>query len=206
MAVAPIDMLRRLGSGVRPGDLAADPQRFAQIAGDARMVRGRTVQLASSLRGVIDLSDARLEQMSRAADAAESSGARMLLALDDRGAYLVDVAARIIEQARQTPQLETAPAPEALEAENDERSEVAVALDHPCEPPAGLVMGVDAVAVLPADEEAPVDRVFSHAHSLLDQTGMENAGVSPPSRVSNASLALLLAAHPSGSVGEKLGA
>ncbi len=196
MPIGPVDMLRRLGSGIHPGAGRSQAGVFAGMALNARKqaTRGRTVRLEPNLAVDIELSDERLEQISRAADAAEASGARTLVTIDDRGAYLINLATRTIERGRQSSRAVDAP---SESGDTDEAVEQDAGFDI-----AGVMVGVDAVAVLPLDAEAPVEKIFASPNGLIDSSGTENANHFLSTGVHNASLAHLLAAHVSGSVGE----
>lgn len=134
------DLLRLLGSGVRPvgpasgasGAALTPSAPFADILSAARsggIESGREVRYA---KGSIGAADARtLAALSRAADAAEASGATRLLAVSGGRAFTIDLTTREIvgERSSQT-----------------------------TDPAGALFTGVDAVAVLPDDraESAPV--------------------------------------------------
>ena len=207
MAIAPIDMLRRLGSGVRTGPSRTGDAIFAGVAGRVRRetARGRSVRISHTLMG-IELSDKRLAQMSIAADSAEAAGARTLLTIDNQGTYVIDLATRIIERARQLPQGANAQAmhPSEANATNlDQPTDAVIGIrETPVNKIAGVLVGVDAVAVLPHDEEEPVERLFAAPDGLLDASGTANADHLWPTSVCNASIAHLLAARTSGSAGD----
>ncbi|MCA9293667.1 MAG: hypothetical protein KDA20_07630 [Phycisphaerales bacterium] len=202
MPIAPIDMLRRLGSGVRPGGSArAESGRFAELAWKSRRRdAGRRVKLAPALTNV-SLSEARLEQISIAADAAEASGARTLLALDAVGVYHIDLVTRTIDRARQTGSAEAAPQPVVSARQDEPGTQAPPPAPESPEQATGILVGVDAIAVLPNDETEHVERLFATPTGLLDGPGTENANGSLPMGVCNASLAHLLAARMSGSAG-----
>lgn len=131
---ASIDMLRRLGSGVRPGAIGTphplsapgktptEGQSFQELlrAAKSASFRSEPVRLASGSK--IDLDADQLRRLGPAADAAEADGATKLLAFIDGRGVVVDVASRTVEKT--------------------------------AEPGSGVVNGVDAVVVIP-DEPGP---------------------------------------------------
>lgn len=205
MPLAPIDMLRRLGSGVRPGAGPAHGPLFADLTLQAQraIAQGRPIRVAPSLADIA-VSDRRLQQMTIAADAAESAGARTLLAMSTEGAYVIDLATRTIDRARQARSAEPAPVQPASVGSASTGSDGAMqALDAiaPRAGPTGMLIGIDAIAVLPQDESERVEHLFATTTSLLHDSGMANACHSAPASVCNASLAHLLASRMSGSAG-----
>jgi hypothetical protein len=195
MALATVDMLRRLGSGVRPGaesHLSRDGIAFVLPTTRGRRESGRTVQLAPGLEQSLPLSEKRLAQITQAADTAEAAGSRTMLVIDDRGAYLVDLPTRMIRRGR-CASLMSQPNAEA----QDETATEARAMAR-C---AGLLVGVDAVTVIPDDDELQFGRLLESSDGLLNASGTPDAECRKPVGICNASLAHLLAARMSGSAG-----
>lgn len=103
--LSPMDMLRRLGSGVRPdgaGSLGQPQAALTQSASFADLLRaakggaaasGRTLRLAEGVSAA-DLSPHQMERLARAADRAEAAGAGRVLALVDGKAVTIDVTTR----------------------------------------------------------------------------------------------------------------
>lgn len=101
------DLLRRLGSGIRPGLTAAlrdtnldspDFQALLRSAHQGDLRSGRTVSIDHTLG--IDLTEDQSEELTRAADAAEAAGAAVLAAIVDHTALLVDIPSRTVADAR----------------------------------------------------------------------------------------------------------
>ncbi len=100
-----LDLLRRLGSGVRPdgaGGVTPRPASLTQGASFADLLRaakggeietGRSLRLAEGVVGA-ELSAGQLDRLSQATDRAEASGATRLLALIDGKAVTIDVTTR----------------------------------------------------------------------------------------------------------------
>lgn len=132
---ASIDMLRRLGSGVRPGAVGipappsapgktpTEEQSFEQLlqAAKSSSFRSEPVRLANGSK--IELDADQLRRLGPAADAAEANGATKLLAFIDGRGVVVDVASRTVEAVAQ--------------------------------PGSGVVNGVDAVVVIPDEPKQP---------------------------------------------------
>ncbi len=152
------DLLRRLGSGVRPvgGERAvSDPFRpdFAGLLGAARagVIRsGRSVVLDRDLD--VELTGDQREELDAAADAAEAAGAGVLAAVVGEVALMVDVGARAAREAR------------GLRGEGEDR--------------AAVVTGVGAVVVLTRTERDKEEG--ERVAPVLRK--------SPPARFANASL------------------
>lgn len=98
------DLLRRLGSGVRPdggrpapGVEPIDGARFQsllRLASQGSLSSGRPVIAARGAQLSRDLHDSELERLAQAADAAEALGVGSLIALVGERPMLLDVAAR----------------------------------------------------------------------------------------------------------------
>lgn len=128
------ELLRRLSRGVRPVGVshaprsATDGPDFTSLLSAARtgaIVSGRRVEIPAQVG--IELTRDQRDDLDRAADAAETAGARTLAAIVGRSALLVDVASRRATDAR------------------------ALRVAH--EGNAALIDGVDAVVVLTRADE-----------------------------------------------------
>lgn len=104
MNIGPQDMLRRLGSGLRP-DAHDAPSRLSSVdsMGFADLLRSvKAGEFASGLpvrvgpEAGAELSPEQIERLAVAADAAEAAGSRRLLALMDGGVVTVDVPSRVV--------------------------------------------------------------------------------------------------------------
>lgn len=113
MNTSAIDLLKLLGSGVRPDGSASiaagRPHRFAaqsagvesldfaellQQARSGAISSGRAIEIDPSAG--VKLDDAQLTRLARAADAAEAAGASRLLAMIDGQSVVVDVTTRTV--------------------------------------------------------------------------------------------------------------
>lgn len=105
MSLQPADLLRRLASGVRPGADAPASSGAAPIesTGFSELLRAaragelrseRPLSLAKGAEG--KLSENQLERLAVAADAAEASGSRRLLAVIDGNAVTIDIDSRTV--------------------------------------------------------------------------------------------------------------
>lgn len=107
MSLQPADLLRRLASGVRPGGDApstnAAPGAPIESAGFSELLRAaragelrseRPLSLAKGTEG--KLSENQLDRLAVAADAAEASGSRRLLAVIDGNAVTIDIDSRTV--------------------------------------------------------------------------------------------------------------
>lgn len=107
MNATPTDLLRRLGSGVRPeGPAARAPMSqpagvesadFASLLDDVhagKMASARPLSIASGAG--VELSSDQMQRLAVAADAAEAAGAGRLLAMIDGQGVTIDVASRTI--------------------------------------------------------------------------------------------------------------
>ncbi|HVZ92881.1 MAG TPA: hypothetical protein VG797_00070 [Phycisphaerales bacterium] len=99
-----LDLLRKLGSGVRPESAASGPGGAIESRGFADLLKSvrdgaissnRPLSLAKGAEG--KLSPDQLNRLSIAADAAEASGSYRLLAVVDGQAVKIDIASRTIE-------------------------------------------------------------------------------------------------------------
>lgn len=100
------DMLRRLGSGIRPGDVGvlgsqgkapAESQGFDALlkAAQGSAFRSEPVKLGRGSK--VELDQDQLRRLGGAVDAAEASGASKLLAFIDGQGVVVDVGSRTVE-------------------------------------------------------------------------------------------------------------
>jgi hypothetical protein len=163
------DLLRRLGSGVRPAagagawsDASGGSLEFQRLLRDARrgeLSSGRSVRLAP--RFGFELTDDEQQAIDRAADAAEAAGASTLLAVLHDAQLRIDVPTREAVEAR------------PLRTEQD---------DH-----AGIVTGIDAAVILPPPEPAP-DAEDSDAEPLAPRLRADASTIGPPGRIESASL------------------
>lgn len=104
MTTSPVDLLRKLGSGVRPdaGPSAAGAPAAGGIDFNALLQKVRSGEVSSgrpvtvSSEAGVELSQEQLSRLSIAADAAEASGAHTLLALVDGKALTVDIPSRSV--------------------------------------------------------------------------------------------------------------
>jgi hypothetical protein len=171
------DLLRRLGSGVRPAAGAAvvragaNHPDFQMLLGAARrgeFSSGRSVGAAHHLG--IELTDEEQRELDRAADAAEAAGASVMLAVIEGAALRVDVAARQATDARP---LRT-DAPESPE----------------------LMTGIDAAVVLTSAQRTG-DGDEHDAKPVAPRLRTDARTVGPPARFSSASLWRRLAQNDS---------
>lgn len=172
MTTSPVDLLRKLGSGVRPD--ASSGSASAQGAGGidfgALLERVRSGEVASgrpvtvSSEAGVELSQEQLSRLSIAADAAEATGAHTLLALVDGKALTIDVPTRSVTGG-----------PAALSGR--------VATDF------------DAFIIVPEAGSNDLRALFSGSQPALNTSeprGGAPASVPGLSRISNESLAALL--------------
>lgn len=173
------DLLRRLGSGVRPAAGAARVRagggdlQFQMLLGAAR--RGELSSGRSVRAGVLglELTEEEQRELDRAADAAEAAGASVMAAVIDGAQLRVDIAAR-----------------EAIDA----RPLRTDALESP-----EVMTGVDAVVVLssaqrPASDEAEGEE---REQPVAPRLRSDARSIGPPARISSASLWRRLAQHDS---------
>lgn len=101
MNVRAADLLKLLGSGIRPdgpthGRAAAAPavdfQELLRGAQAGELTSGRLVAAGSDFHG--SLTSSQIARLSSAADAAEAAGAKRLLAVVDNRSLIVDIASR----------------------------------------------------------------------------------------------------------------
>lgn len=107
MTIPTGDMLRRLGSGVRPGltgtvapGLPIDKQGFEALLGAVQQSggTGRPVRVDPAL--LIEVDQQALDRLGPVVDAAEQAGARRLFAVVDDAGLTIDVSSRTIERVR----------------------------------------------------------------------------------------------------------
>lgn len=180
MSVAGAQLLKLLGSGVRPVDAESLRARHAPIeslgfadllrrADSAELRSGLTVRETDATRAVFDKTQ--LERLSQAADAAEAAGASRLVAVIDGVAATIDIAGREVV---------------AAEALHDATQDLARRL---------VRTGVDAFVIVPTEGGvvgAPEARPDAHpaAH-----------GSAPGLRTGNPQVAELLAGMQDGATG-----
>lgn len=178
MTTGGAELLRLLGSGVRPDGAAGATGRGAAIEGldFASLLRkaeagevssGRTIEVA---RGAgVTLSDSQVERLSRAADAAEAAGSTRLLAMMDGKALIVNVVTRTVEGAF------------------DPAGKVGAD---------AVLTGVDAAMVVPgkADEDGVLTGIAEAIEAIVGGNGQSDGSLAPPGGVQNKTLATLLAA------------
>jgi hypothetical protein len=171
------DLLRRLGSGVRPADGAAAARAganhpdFRMLLGAARrgeFSSGRSVRGADRLG--IELTEDEQAELDRAADAAEAAGAGAMLAVIAGAALRVDVASREAIDAR------------PLRSDPSESPE--------------LTTGIDAAVVLSSAQRAAGED-DEDAEPVAPRLRGDAGTIGPPARISNASLRRRLAQHDS---------
>jgi hypothetical protein len=141
------DMLRLLGSGVRPAGVPATAQsRSIEGSSFAELLAGvQKGEVASgqplSVKKTLDASftPSQLERLSTATDAAEASGASRVLAVIDNQAVTIDVASRTVEAV--SPWV-----------------------------PGSVTTDVDAVMMIP-DEGAPLDGLFAGVGAVASSAG-----------------------------------
>jgi len=152
MTTTGVELLRLLGSGVRP-DGASPQQAGAAIEGvdfgallkkaeSGAIDSGRRVQVPQALG--LKLTDGQIDRLSRAADAAEASGAMRMLALIDGEAVVVDIVTRTVEKSL--------------------GSSVAGAVD--------VLTGIDAAVKIP-DEPAPPWLAINEKNNEDEETSSE---------------------------------
>ncbi|MFM9958285.1 MAG: hypothetical protein ACKVZJ_09415 [Phycisphaerales bacterium] len=176
------DMLRKLGSGVRPGlsapaspHAAADAQRFEELLAAAKGGSGtegigagfRSEPVRLSKGSKIELAAEQLRRLGPAVDAAEAQGSHTLLAFIDGKGVLVDVASRTVSGV--------------------------------AKPGQGVVSGVDAVAVIPDAPRLPLssaDLAAADGANAASASAQPSIALPLPSTESirNADLSKLLAA------------
>ncbi|TVQ31259.1 MAG: hypothetical protein EA376_10340 [Phycisphaeraceae bacterium] len=107
MTTTGVELLRLLGSGVRP-DGASPMKAGAPIEGvdfgsllknaeGGGLESGRRVEVPQHLG--LNLTDGQISRLSKAADAAEASGAMRMLAMIDGETVVVDIVTRTVEQS-----------------------------------------------------------------------------------------------------------
>lgn len=147
MTTTSADMLRLLGSGIRPtgAPAASQPQPIEGSSFSELLAGVQKGEVTSgqqlSIKKTIDatLTTSQLERLSTAADAAEASGASRVLAVIDNQAVTIDVASRTIEDI--TPWA-----------------------------PGSVTTDVDAVMMIP-DEGAPLDGLFAGVGAVASAAG-----------------------------------
>jgi len=103
MDLSPFDLLRKLGSGVRPGEgsppaAVLESQDFAQLLGRVHHLGpSRPVQLGSQVE--LALSSEQEVEIAHLVDVGEAAGTERLLLLYEGHALGIDVAARVVESA-----------------------------------------------------------------------------------------------------------
>jgi hypothetical protein len=141
MTASAAELLRLLGSGVRPVDAPANARGpvagadfgvLLRRAASGELTSGRVVRTTPATEG--SLTDAQLGRLSTVADAAEAAGATRLAVAMDGVLVEVDIASREATSVR--------PAEEAGGATPD-----------------GVMTGVDAVVILPTEGEDEETRV-----------------------------------------------
>jgi hypothetical protein len=172
MSVSAAELLRLLGSGVRPVD-APSPTRapiegadfgvLLRRAGEGSLSSGRAVRLGPGLDGA--LTDGQLDRLAGAVDAAEAAGATRLGAVIDGLVVEIDIKSREATSVR--PREETGGAT-----------------------PAGVMTGVDAVVVIPTEGDGEEQRAGT-AESVRAAAGAQ--GRAPALRAVNPAVAELLA-------------
>ena len=175
MTTSSVDLLRKLGSGVRP-DSGPGPAGASSAGGidfnallqkvrSGEVSSGRPVTVASGAG--VELSQEQLSRLSIAADAAEASGAHTLLALVDGKALTVDIPSRSVTGG-----------PGALSGR--------VATDF------------DAFIVVPEAGSSALRDLFAGVQPALNTSeagGAHQTALPGLSRISNESLASLLESH-----------
>lgn len=127
------ELLRKLGSGIRPAPVSVIRDGGSSPDFDALLRSARRGELSSGrrvrvhVRLVRELTAEQTEDLDRAADAAEVAGVRRLLAITDDDALRIDVPTRETIDAR--------------------------ALRSSHRPPLALIDGIDAAVVLRASED-----------------------------------------------------
>jgi hypothetical protein len=171
------DMLKKLGSGVRPagrvergggrGGSLTDFAAMVDAAQRGTLASGRPVEIDRALDVELSAREQRLLEL--AADAAEAGGAASLVVVFAESALRVDVRERR-------------------------------ATDSAADAPAGMIRGVDAVYVAPTRDADEANDALASAsdrvESMFDEDGTRRAKRLPTpgaGAVANASLALLLA-------------
>jgi hypothetical protein len=111
MTVTASDLLKALGSGLRPAGAAntpaaapADAAGFADLLAQVRAGKVSSHEPLRTARGLdTQLTQEQLDRLAVATDAAEASGASRLLAVVDQTAVTIDVASRTIQSAEPWP-------------------------------------------------------------------------------------------------------
>lgn len=174
MSISPLDMLKRLGSGVRPDGSAAPAQTPAPDAGAFAdlLAKVRAGEVSSGRRVEcpdgcgVELTDDQLDRLSVVADAAEAAGAWRMVANIDGKSVVIDV----------------------------EQRQVLSAAD------AGIVTGVDAVVTVPQGSPGELRRLFAGGFAGEGVTGRAPGGAMSTG-VRNQSVAELLSSLDRGRAG-----
>lgn len=161
------EMLRRLGSGVRPDGAAASPaptpleaQGFAGLLAAVKkgaVGSGRGLEIVPGAK--VALSSEQLDRLAAVTDAAEAAGSSRLLALIDGQQVTIDVPERRITGGGAGP--------------------------------GGVLTDIDSVVVVPEGSAAEVRRLLAGA--ITPRGGRSRAGLPGPGTVRNDSIAGLLA-------------
>jgi len=140
MTSSPVDLLKQLGSGVRPDGsarthaaTAIDSASFGEMLDQVHsgnVSSERPITISGNVSAKLSLTDAQLDQVAKATDAAEAAGSSRIVAVVGGQALLVDVVTRTIERAAPVSQ-------------------------------ANLTTGVDGVVFLPDDPAADMAPLFS---------------------------------------------
>lgn len=172
MSASALELLRLLGSGVRPVDApaplrapieGADFGALLREAQSGALTSGRSVRPARGMEGL--LTDNQIDRLSTAADAAEGAGATRLGAIIDGQMVEIDIGAREVVGARSLDEIRGAS-------------------------PEGVMTGVDAVVVVPTEGDPSEWRVAT-AESVRAVAGAQ--GRAPALRAVNPAVAELLA-------------
>lgn len=176
MSISPLDMLKRLGSGVRPdgpgpsapaGTPAPDAGAFSDLLAKVRagqVSSGRRVECPAGCG--VELTDDQLDRLSVVADAAEAAGAWRMVASIDGKSVVVDV---------------------------EQRQVLGTADD-------GIVTGVDAVVTVPQGSPEELRRLFAGGSAGESVTARASGGAMNIG-VRNQSVAELLSSLDRGRAG-----
>lgn len=170
MTTSPADMLRALGSGVRPAGADA-PATATTIEGAGfsdLLARVRAGQVSSGQALTVGqgvdaaLSSDQMSRLATATDAAEAAGVGRLLAVIDDQAVTIDVSSRTIERVRGWPS-------------------------------AGLMTDIDAAVMVPSDGDSALRGLFASIGQAATGGVARQDMLSGLSGISNPSVVDLLA-------------
>lgn len=157
MTSSPVDLLKQLGSGIRPDGVtpthrrtAIDESNFGEMLDSVRqgdIASEHPITISGTIADQVQLTDEQMAQLATATDAAEAAGATRIVAVVGGQALTVDVLTRRVE--------DVAPASSAR-----------------------LMTGVDAVVLVPEDSATDMSSLFGSGRGgLVGSAGNALAGL-----------------------------